>query len=286
MIQNLLAKKFLSLKADLIPWFMMPIITLLTDYGLKDSYVAEVKGAILRIAPDATIIDISHDVGNYDIEEGAFHLARSVPYFPEGTVHVGVVDPGVGGERRGIIIQSRGAFLVGPDNGLLAPAAERLGVEHVFEIANRELLPERVSDVFDGRDIFGPTGALLSKGVPPKEMGPEVSEYVRISRYEPRIAGNEVEATVIHVDGFGNLVTNVTYEVLENIGAGDGSTFNVEVSKREYTLPYVRRFTAVPEGELLLLVAGGGYLEIAVNQGNAQQRLGIDKGEKVRLTLL
>ena len=264
----------------------MPIITLLTDYGIKDSYVAEVKGAILRIAPDATIVDISHDVGNYSIDEGAFHMARSVPYFPEGTVHVGVVDPGVGGERKGIIIQARGAFLVGPDNGLLAPAAERLGVEKVFEITNTGLLPERVSFVFDGRDVFGPTGALLAKGVPPEDIGSEVVEYKRLPAYEPKIEGDSLVATVIHVDGFGNLVTNVTYEVLERIGAGYGSSFRVVTPSGEYTLPYVRQFSAVPEGELLLLVAGGGYLEFAVNQGDARKRLGIDKGDAVRLTLL
>ncbi len=262
----------------------MPIITLLTDYGIKDSYVAEVKGAILKILPDATIIDISHDVGNYSIEEGAFHIARSVPYFPEGTVHVGVVDPTVGSERLGIIIQARGAFFVGPDNGLLAPAAERLGVERVFEITNRRLLPEKVSDVFDGRDTFGPTGALLAKGVPPEEIGTEVEGCVRMPAYKPEIEGSAIEATVIHVDGFGNLVTNVTYEVLERIGTVDGSTFKVEVTGNEYTLPYARRFSAVPEGELLLLVAGGGYLEFAVNQGNAEERLGIGRGDSVRLT--
>jgi len=264
----------------------MPVITLLTDYGLKDSYVAEMKGAILRILPGASLVDISHDVGNYSIDEGAFHLARSVPYFPKGTVHVGVVDPTVGSERRGIIIQAKGAFLVGPDNGLLAPAAERLGVERVFEIADRRLLPLRFSDVFDGRDTFGPTGAHLAKGVPPEEFGPEVEEYVRLASYMPSVEGNAVEATVIHVDGFGNLVTNVTYEVLESIGARDASTFKVEISGRTLTLHYVRRFSAVPEGELLLLVAGGGYLEFAVNQGNAEERLGLGKGGKARLTLL
>jgi len=263
----------------------MPIITLLTDYGIRDSYVAEVKGAVLKILPDATIVDISHDLGNYCIDEGAFHLARSVPYFPEGTVHVGVVDPTVGSERKAIIIQTKGAFLVGPDNGLLAPAAERLGIEKVFEIANRELLPEKFSDVFDGRDTFGPTGALLAKGVPPGEFGPELGGYVRILAYEPRVDGRMIEATVIHVDGFGNLVTNVTYEILDEIGAKDGSTFSVEVSGGEHVLPYVRRFSAVTEGNLLLLVAGGGYLEFAVNQGNAMERLGIGKGEVVRLTL-
>lgn len=264
----------------------MPIITLLTDYGIRDSYVAEVKGAVLKILPDATIVDISHDLGNYSIDEGAFHLARSVPYFPEGTVYVGVVDPTVGSERKAIIIQARGAFLVGPDNGLLAPAAERLGVEKVFEIANRELLPRKVSDVFDGRDTFGPAGALLAKGVPPEEFGPEISDYVRIPAYEPRVDGRTVEATVIHVDGFGNLVTNVTYDVLNRIGAKDGSTFKMDASGKSYVLPYVRRFSAVPEGEPLLLVAGGMYLEFAVNQGNARERLGLDKGDKTFMTLL
>lgn len=264
----------------------MPIVTLLTDYGLKDSYVAEVKGAILRIAPDATIIDISHDVGNYSIEEGAFHLVRSVPYFPEGTVHVGVVDPGVGGERKPIIIKSKGAFLVGPDNGLLAPAAERLGVSKVFKITNRELLPQRVSDVFDGRDVFGPTGAFLAKGVDPYELGVEIQSYVRLSTYEPNVTGNHVEARVIHIDGFGNLVTNITYDVLESIGADPGCFFAVNVHGTENRIPYVRHFSATPKNELLLLVAGGGYLEIAVNQGNAHKHLGIARGERVSLTFL
>lgn len=264
----------------------MPIITLLTDYGLRDSYVAEVKGAILKIAPEATIIDISHDIGNYDVEEGAFHLARSVPYFPKGTVHVGVVDPGVGGGRRPIIIESHGAFFVGPDNGLLAPAAERLGVERIFEISNTRMLPQRVSEVFDGRDVFGPSGALLANGVDPSELGPETSDYVRLPMYEPRVSGRSVEARVIHIDGFGNLVMNVTYDVLDEIGAGDGCTFAVNVHGEEFRIPYVRHFSAVPEGALLMLVAGGGYLELSVNMGSAHERLGVERGDKVNLTLL
>jgi len=263
----------------------MPIITLLTDYGIKDTYVAEMKGAILRILPEATLIDLSHDVGNYSIDEGAFHMARSVPYFPEGTVHVGVVDPGVGSRRKGIIIKAKGAWLVGPDNGLLAPAAERLGVEKVYEITNRALLPVKFSEVFDGRDTFGPTGALLAKGVDPEEIGPEIDEYIRLPMYEPTITEDGFEATIIHVDGFGNMVTNVTYEVLDRLGVSGGSVFDVEVSNKRYRLPYVRRFSAVPDGELLLLVAGGGYMEFAVNQGNAQERLGIGKGEKALFTL-
>jgi S-adenosylmethionine hydrolase len=263
----------------------MPVITLLTDYGIKDSYVAEVKGAILRISPGATIVDISHDVGNYDIEAGAFHLARAAPYFPEGTVHVGVVDPGVGSERKPIIIETRGAWFVGPDNGLMAPAAERLGVESVWEITNTDMLPPRVSYVFDGRDVFGPAGAHLSMGVPPDRLGAEIGGMIRLPAYTPRMDGDRVHAQVIHVDGFGNLVTNVTYETLEKMGVSGDARFKVAAGGHELDLPYARRFSAVPEGEPLLLVAGGGYLEVSVNQGNAAERLGLGKGDQVTLEI-
>jgi hypothetical protein len=263
----------------------MPVITLLTDYGIKDSYVAEVKGAILRISPDATIVDISHDVGNYDIESGAFHLARAASYFPPGTVHVGVVDPGVGGARKPIIVKTGGAWFVGPDNGLLAPAAERLGVEAIWEITNTDMLPQRVSDVFDGRDVFGPTGAHLSVGVPPDRLGTLISGMARLPIYTPKLDGDTVYAHVIHVDGFGNLVTNVTYETLEEMGASGDTRFKVEAGGVELDLPYAKRFSAVPKGEPLLLVAGGGYLEVSVNQGNAARHMGLGKGDKVKLIL-
>jgi S-adenosylmethionine hydrolase len=263
----------------------MPVITLLTDYGIKDSYVAEVKGAILKINPEATIVDISHDVGNYDVESGAFHFARAAPYFPDGTVHVGVVDPGVGSTRKPIIVKTSGAWFVGPDNGLMAPAAERLEVEAIWEITNTDMLPPRVSDVFDGRDVFGPTGAHLSVGVPPDKLGTEISGMIRLPAYTPMIDGDAVHAQVIHVDGFGNLVTNVTYETLEKLGASGDKRLKVEARGRLLDLPYARRFSAVPKGEPLLLVAGGGYLEISVNQGNAAEHLGLGKGDKVTLLI-
>lgn len=261
----------------------MPIITLLTDYGLRDSYVAEVKGMILKIAPEATIIDITHEVGKFDIEEGAFHLARCVNYFPDGTIHVGVVDPGVGGGRRSIIIKARGAYFVGPDNGLLAPAAEKLGVEKIYEIREDKLPVRRVSYVFDGRDVFAPVAAYLAKGLPPAELGIETSSYVRLAQYQPRMVGRDIEATVIHVDGFGNLVTNLTYNLLEDIGVREGCIFRVNLRGRELEIPYVRSFSSVRVGELLALVAGGGYLEISVNQGSAKERLGISRGERLIL---
>jgi len=262
------------------------VITLLTDYGIRDSYVAEVKGVILRLHPEAVIVDITHDIGKYDVEEGAYNLARVVRYFPEDTIHVGVVDPGVGGPRKPLIIEARGAYFVGPDNGLLAPAAERLGIRRVYEITRMDLLPPRVSDVFHGRDIFAPAAALLAKGLKPEDIGMEVSEYQRLPLYTVRIEAGRIHAKVIHVDGFGNLVTNVTYESLENAGVKLDSTLEVQVGDRAYRMPLVRNFSAVPVGDLLLLVAGGGYLEISVNQGDASARLGVGKGVEVIFTTL
>jgi len=261
----------------------MRAITLLTDYGITDSYVAEVKGAILRINPDVTIVDISHDVGNYDIASGAFHMARSVPYFPAGTIHVGVVDPGVGSSRKAIIVKAGEMWLVGPDNGLLVPAAERMGYEQAWEITNHTLLPHKVSDVFDGRDVFGPTGALLSRGVPADEIGTRIDDIVRLPYYRPEVKGDAIMGNVIHVDGFGNAVTNITYDTLASIGITGEAQFKLKTNDEEYEVPYARRFSAVKKGELFLLVAGGGYLEISVNQGNAAKRLGLTKGAKISL---
>lgn len=261
----------------------MRVITLLTDYGIADSYVAEVKGAILKINPDVTIVDISHDVSNYDVASGAFHMARSAPYFPAGTVHVGVVDPGVGSGRKAIIVRAGDMWFVGPDNGLLAPAAERVGYKQAWEITNHTLLPRRVSDVFDGRDIFGPTGALLSKGVSADEIGTRIDGIVRLPYYSPEVKGDVIVGNVIHIDGFGNAVTDITYDTLASIGVTGEARFRLRADDEEREVPYVRRFSAVKEGELLLLVAGGGYLEISVNQGNAAKRLGLTKGAKISL---
>jgi len=263
-------------------FFVMRIITLLTDYGLKDSYVAEMKGAILKINPDVTLIDISHSVGSYDIHEGAFHLVRSINYFPKDTIHVGVVDPGVGSSRSSLIFESEQTFLVGPDNGLLAPAAERLGVKNIYEINNRNLLPERVSYVFDGRDTYGPVAALLSLGQAPSDFGPKTDNYIRIPAYSPPILiENGFKASIIHVDGFGNLITNITYNELKKLEVNSDSSILISTNKGNYSIPYVRNFSAVPIGDLLALVAGGGYLEISVNQGNAKKKLGIERDEEI-----
>ncbi len=147
------------------------------------------------------------------------------------------------------------------------------------------MLPPRVSYVFDGRDVFGPTGAHLSVGASPDELGTSIGDMIRLPSYTPRLDGDTVHAQVIHVDGFGNLVTNVTYETLEKMGVSEDAWFKVMAGGIELDLPYAKRFSAVPEGEPLLLVAGGGYLEISVNQGDAAERLKLDKGEELTLQI-
>lgn len=262
----------------------MPIITLLTDFGTKDSYVAEMKGVILQICPEAILVDISHDIGKYDIEEGAYNLARSVGYFPRGTIHVGVVDPGVGGARKPLVFQAEGAVLVGPDNGLLAPAAERLGIIKIYEINRFDLLPKKVSDVFHGRDIFSPTAALIARGRQPAELGTGVSEYQRMPLFDLSVNDGTILCRVITVDAFGNLVTNTTYRELEQAGIQLGASVQAVIEGRTHLVPLVRNFSSVPKGELLMLVAGGGYLEFSVNQGDAATRLGVGKGTQVLLS--
>jgi hypothetical protein len=261
----------------------MRVITLLTDFGLRDSYVAEMKGVILKMAPHVAIVDITHEVAKFDVEEGAFHLARSAPYFPEGTIHVGVVDPGVGSSRKAIIIEAETAYFIGPDNGLLAPAAERLGIKGIYEIRDCDLLPQRFSEVFHGRDVFAPAAAHIANGVPPSELGVELSTYVRLPSYDVKVEDGLLEARIIHIDGFGNVVLGATDLELGRLGVGEGDILEVEVRARRMRAPYVRCFSDVGEGELLLLLDSGGYLEVAVNLGSASERLGVERGEKVVL---
>jgi hypothetical protein len=262
------------------------IITLLTDFGIKDSYVAEMKGVILKMYPEAVIVDISHEITKYDIEEGAYHLSRAVRYFPDGTIHIGVVDPGVGGPRKPLIIETRGGILVGPDNGLLAPAAERLGIKHIYEITRMDLLPRRLSDVFHGRDIFAPTAALLAQGLKPLDLGSEILEYQRLTLYTVKVENKQIQARVIHVDGFGNLVTNITQENLEEAGINLESPTEIKIGSSVYRMSFVRTFSSVPIGDFLLLIAGGGYLVISQNQGNISNKLNIEKGVEVTLSAL
>jgi len=260
----------------------LPVLTLLSDYGLRGPYIAEVKGIILRIVPDVTIVDISHDLRNHRIHEGAFNLARSISYFPENTIHMGLACTDYSLDRKPIIIESEGAFLVGFDNGLLAPAAEKLGVKKVYEITNSIVLPRRESDTFIGRDVIAPMGALLAKGTPPSELGTEISEYLRLPDFDVELCESRIHAKVIHVDRFGNLVTNIRSEHIRRMGIDMKNVLTVDVLGREYKVPFVRNYSAVNKGELLICLCGG-YLEVSEYLGNACRSLGIKEGSEITI---
>ena len=252
------------------------MITLLTDFGLRDTYVGQVKGAILAIAPSARIVDLTHAVPPQDAQAGAFLLWSAVDVFPAGSVHVAVVDPGVGSPRRAIALRTaRGDILVGPDNGLLIPAAERLGgIRHTLELDRPEFWRRTTSATFHGRDIFGPVAAHLADGLPLDRVGSPISDVARLSL---PLVSEGLRGQVIHVDTYGNLVTNIAATRLP-------ARFQVGVAGR--TAPGGPYYAAVPPGELVALVGSSGLLEISVRDGNAAQVTGAQRGAPISVELL
>jgi S-adenosylmethionine hydrolase len=246
-------------------------ITLLTDFGLADTYVGQVKGAILAIAPAATLVDLTHGIPPQDLEAGAFLLWSAVEAFAAGSIHMAVVDPGVGSVRLALALETvRGDLLVGPDNGLLVPAAERLGgIRRVVELNNSAYW--RVSSPsasFHGRDIFGPAAAHLASGVPLERLGTPVTDIAR--RSLPISDGRVGE--VIHVDSYGNLVTSVSGTSLP---ARYLTTINGQ------TAPGVAYYAAATPGQLIALVGSAGLLEVSVRDGNAALATGAQRGTPI-----
>ena len=259
-----------------------PIITLTTDFELKDPYVAEMKAAILSICPSAVIVDITHEVEKFNVRMGAYMLASASPYFPEGTVHVAVVDPGVGTKRRPIIVQAARSFFVGPDNGLLILAAEAQGIKRMHEIASRRFMLPHVSRTFHGRDIFAPAAAHLAKGVPIEEFGPEITvvakpKFTKVTRDKDALIG-----VVLHVDGFGNIITNVRAKDLENLKEG---ALQAELHQCKFQLKLSKTYAEAKPQEPIALIGSHNYLEIALNQDNAAIKFQAKAGDKITLSV-
>src|SRR5712691_8692094 len=187
----------------------MTVVTLLSDFGSRDGYVAQMKGTIIENCPDATVVDISHEIERYNIPMGSFILETTAPYFPKGTIHVAVVDPGVGSARKAIVIECETALFVGPDNGLMARASEGLGLKSIREIREKEFQRKPVSSTFHGRDIFAYVAGMLASGRRPDEVGPRVSKLEKLPLSPPRLSGKTLICHVLHVDAFGNVITDV-----------------------------------------------------------------------------
>ncbi len=258
------------------------IVTLTSDFGLKDPYVAEMKGAVLNVCSTAVIVDVTHDVEKFNIREGAFVLASIAPYFPKGTVHVAVVDPTVGTGRRPIIVETEDSFFVGPDNGVLLLAAEAQRIKQIRHVESRRFMFTHVSNTFHGRDVFAPVAAHLLNGVYVEEFGPQITDvakpkFVEITRNEKSISGE-----VLHVDGFGNIITNIPAKV---VSAFTLDAIMVELAAHEpIHMKMARAYADAKHGEPMALVGSHNYLEIALNQGNAADKFSVRAGDLVVLS--
>ena len=249
------------------------IITLLTDFGLADGYAGVMHGVILGINPAATVVDLTHEVPPQDVRSGAYVLATSYRYFPRGTIHTVVVDPGVGGERAAIALRAAGQLFVAPDNGVLSYVLAE-GYEAAIRLSEPRYWLPHPSHTFHGRDIFAPVAAHLSLGVPLEALGEPLERPVQFAIPRPLLRGDGVwVAHIIHVDRFGNLVTDLRPEPEAHISAA-------EVEGRRIGA-IVDTYAAVPPGTPAVLVGSAGYLEIAVRNGNARRELGASVGDEV-----
>ncbi len=259
----------------------MSLITLTTDFGTRDAYVAAMKGVILTLCPSTTLVDITHDIPPQDIREGAYILHHACRWFPPGTVHLAVLDPGVGGARRPITLRTDRHIFVGPDNGLLSRACARENVVQAVHIADRRYALPEISRTFHGRDRFAPAAAHLANGLPLSALGPTLADWAQLPDLRPIISRNTLTGSVVHLDRFGNAVTNILEaDFRAFVGA---SPFEIAVRTIRLTA-LADSYDAVPPGAPLAIIGSGGELEISVNGGDAGSAFGIQRGDPVRIT--
>jgi S-adenosyl-L-methionine hydrolase (adenosine-forming) len=261
------------------------VITFLSDFGLEDDFVGTCHGVIKGIAPEADVIDITHGIEPQSILQGSLVLANTLPYMPGG-VHLAVVDPDVGTPRRALALRADGRVLIGPDNGLLVPAAERLGgIDDAFEITNRRYALEPVSATFHGRDVFSPAAAHLSLGLDPAELGNvlDVATLVRPEIPRPEIGERRIRATCLYVDRFGNIQLNLNAAELEGLGIVPGRQVEVDVAMDRFYALAARTFADARVGDIVLYEDAYQNIALAISRGNAAQTFGVRAGMEVRL---
>ena len=261
------------------------VITFLTDFGLVDDFVGTCHGVMKRIAPDVDIIDITHGINPQQVLQGALVLRNTVRYMPVG-VHLAVVDPGVGSSRRPVVLQdANGRMYVGPDNGLLVPAAECAGLVAAYELANPAYALDSVSRTFHGRDLFAPAAAHLAVGVDPQELGPPLSPeaLVRVDLPEPELGDRHVRATVLYVDRFGNVQLNLSREHLDTLGIVPGTRLELDVGGEQYFATAARTFGDARPGEIVLYEDSYRNVAVAINRGSAAEMFAAKPGQRLEL---
>jgi S-adenosyl-L-methionine hydrolase (adenosine-forming) len=262
----------------------MPIITLLTDFGTQDYFVGAMKGVILSINPDAHIVDIAHDIPPQDIQSAAFNLLACYRDFPADAIHVAVVDPDVGSKRRALAIECANQIFVGPDNGIFSWICERERQYRAFSVTNEKLFRQPVSRTFHGRDVFAPVAATLSAGTRIEEVGERVTDEVQLPSLMPGSVNKEtIEGRIIHIDHFGNLITNLTSEFLRE----DVFDLGAQIVVNEHEINSFRRYFAdeTNPGNVFCFFGSAGFLEIAAKNSSAQRILNAQRGQILRLNL-
>ena len=259
-----------------------PIITLTTDYGTGDHLVGVMKGVILKLNPEARIVDITHDVMPFDILDAALVIGQVYSIFPPKTIHVVVVDPGVGSARRPILVTGDQHYYVAPDNGVLSMVFEREPKVTVRHITAEHYFLNPLSNTFHGRDIFAPVAAWLSKNWQTPSFGDEVTDYVRFTMPKPKVAGSTIKGVVLKVDNFGNLITNLTPEDVPQVISG--GKFKITAGGRDID-KLSQTYSYGAPGEVVAVIGSSGFLEISVNKGNASKSLNMQRGAEVLISL-
>lgn len=263
--------------------FKPPIITIMTDFGQKDAYVAAMKGTILAICPNATIIDISHDISQFNIVQAAFTLLHASKYFPANSIHLVVVDPGVGTSRRRIIVQGKQCYYVGPDNGVVSLASQEEGIKKMVQITEKKFMRSNVSATFEGRDIFAPVVAHLAQGVPINSFGPTLDQMIYLSIPSPLTNNNSITGEIIHTDGFGNIITNIDNSQLQAL-IKVGQECQITINQVSKNMKYMKSYGSISLGELVIITGSSNYIEVSINQGNAQQVFNAISGDQIEIT--
>ena len=258
-----------------------PLITLTTDFGTSDQLVGTMKGVILGINPNARIVDINHHVVPYDVLDGALTIGSAYPYFPARTIHIVIVDPGVGTARRPLLVGADNQYFIAPDNGVLSMVYDRDPNAVVRHITASHNFLEPVCPTFHGRDIFAPVAAYLSKAWATESFGDEITEFTRFVLPKPKAAGDSLKAVVLRVDAFGNLMTNLRAEDLPEDTVATGK-IKLQVGAKSVER-FMSTFGEGSDGEVVALIGSSGYVEIAVNKGNAAKALGASRGAEVVL---
>ncbi|HZS44901.1 MAG TPA: SAM-dependent chlorinase/fluorinase [Blastocatellia bacterium] len=260
-----------------------PLITLLTDFGTTDYYVGAMKGAIISINPGVEIVDLTHQITAQDIYAGAFTLRCAYDTFPLWTIHVAVVDPGVGSARRPILVMTDRYNFIGPDNGIFSYIYQTENVNRVIHLSSTHYYRQPVSNTFHGRDIFGPCAAWLAKGIEPSKMGEEIKDYTKFTLPQPRVNGTQVQGHVVHVDRFGNCITNLTEREAPSASLSRGLRMMVN---NKPIAKFATHFAGAAANELFAYFGSSGFLEIAVPKGSAQRLLEAQRGTEVMLSLV